>query len=102
MKSQNRLLPYMLLLFLMPVMIVSRVNAQKKVVNDPNYYETFPEKLTGRVYLSQKFLKFTIPPSGNLTDIEYKANTKLNLGLGVTYHNFSLNIFYGFAFLNRD
>ncbi len=88
-----------LLLF---ILTVAGVNAQKKVINDPNYYETFPEKLTGRLYLSQKFLKFTIPPSGNQTDLEYKANTKMNLGMGITYHSISANIFYGFAFLNKD
>jgi Domain of unknown function (DUF4421) len=73
----------------------------QKVANDTSYYETFPNKLTARVYLSQKFLKFTIP-SNSQPDIEYKANTKMNLGMGVTYHNFSVNIFYGFSFLNKD
>jgi len=88
---------------LLCVLILSAgAKAQKKVVNDPSYYETFPDKLTGRLYLSQKFLKFTIPPSGNQTDIEYKANTKMNIGMGITYHNISANIFYGFAFLNKD
>ena len=76
--------------------------AQKKVIPDTSYYETFPDKLTTRVYLSQKFLKFAIPPSGKQTDIEYKANTKMNLGIGITYHNISANLFYGFAFLNKD
>jgi len=76
-------------------------SSAQKVAPDTSYYEAFPEKLTGRIYLSQKFAKFTIP-SENQTDIEYKANTKLNLGIGVTYHNFSVNIFYGFAFLNKD
>ncbi len=74
----------------------------QKVMNDTSYYETYPDKLTGRLYLAQKFLKFTIPPSGNQTDIEYKANTKMNIGIGVTYRNISANIFYGFAFLNKD
>jgi hypothetical protein len=82
------------------IILPSQLNAQK-VANDTNYYETFPAKLTARVYLAQKFLKFTIPSSSQ-TDIEYKANTKMNLGMGVTYHNFSVNIFYGFAFLNKD
>jgi hypothetical protein len=73
------------------------------VKNDPAYYETFPDKLTGRVYFAQKYLKVTIPSANDSQkDIEYKANTKLNMGIGVTYHNFSLNIFYGFAFLNKD
>ena len=76
--------------------------AQKKVMADTSYYETFPEKLTTRIYFSQKFLKFTIPSSNSQPDIEYKANTKMNLGVGITYHNISANIFYGFAFLNKD
>lgn len=91
----------MLVIFLTGMAPYSKVGAQK-VVNDTNYYEAYPDKITGRIYLAQKFLKFTIPSSGSLDDIEYKANTKLNLGIGVTYHNFSLNIFYGFKSLNKD
>ncbi len=90
-----------LLLFIL-FLFSAGVNAQKKTLNDTSYYETYPHKLTTRLYLSQKFLKFTIPPSGNQTDIEYKANTKMNIGIGVTYRNISANIFYGFAFLNKD
>src|SRR4030095_10950489 len=87
-------------ILLFSLMIPSGLNAQN-VSNDTSYYETFPNKLTARVYLSQKFLKFSIP-SSTQEDIEYKANTKMNLGMGVTYHNFSVNIFYGFGFLNND
>jgi len=78
------------------------VAAQRKGSNDTNYYETYRDKLTARLYLSQKFVKFTIPPSGSQTDLEYKANTKMNLGLGFSFHGISANIFYGFAFLNKD
>ncbi len=93
---------YVLIAFLFFIITPAGLNAQKKVMNDSSYYETFRDKLTARLYLSQKFLKFTIPPSGSQTDIEYKANTKMNLGIGFTYHNISLNVFYGFAFLNKD
>lgn len=90
-------------LFLILILISTFcMNGQRKNEYDSSYYERFPDKITGRVYLSQKFLKFTIPPNGNQTDIEYKANTKLNLGIGITYKNISANIFYGFAFLNKD
>lgn len=102
MKRQRNILLYILFSFLLCTAAPAGVNAQKKIINDSSYYETFRDKLTTRLYLSQKFLKFTIPPSGNQTDIEYKANTKLNLGMGFTYHNISLNLFYGFAFLNKD
>ncbi len=79
----------------------SSIYCQKSVINDTAYYERYPDHLTTRVYLSQKFLKFTIP-SSTMKDVEYKANTKMNLGIGATYRNISLNVFYGFAFLNKD
>ncbi len=102
MKNYSSHILYVFSSFLLLFISSAGVNAQKSVINDTSYYETLPDKLTTRLYLSQKFLKFTIPPSGNQTDIEYKANTKMNLGMGVTYHNISLNVFYGFAFLNKD
>jgi hypothetical protein len=84
------------------ILVITAINARsQKVTNDENYYERFPKKLTGRIYLAQKFLKYTIP-SDAAEDIEYKANTKMNLGIGVTYKNISFNVFYGFAFLNKD
>lgn len=77
------------------------INAQK-VLNDTNYYETYPDKITARIYLSQKYLHLNFPSnSSSLEDLEYKANPKLNLGAGITIHNFSINLFYGFAFLNK-
>lgn len=90
--------------FFLPLMILSAFSmyGQRNNNYDSSYYERFPDKITGRIYFSQKFLKFTIPPNGNQTDIEYKANTKLNLGIGITIKNISANIFYGFAFLNKD
>lgn len=82
---------------------VSQLASAQAVVNDTSYYETFPDKLTTRIYLAQKFLKLNIAAnSSSNEDLEYKANTHLNLGMGVTYRKLSLNVFYGFRFLNRD
>jgi hypothetical protein len=76
--------------------------AQKKVTNNPEYYETFPHVITGRIYLSQKYSHYNFPSTNSsVEDMEYKSNPKLNLGAGVTIHNFSINLFYGFAFLNK-
>jgi hypothetical protein len=78
------------------------LHAQKTPQNDSSYYETFPDKFTTRVFLSQKYIHLNFPSSNsNTEDLEYKANPKLNLGLGVSIHNFSINVFYGFAFLNK-
>jgi hypothetical protein len=77
------------------------INAQTKVQNDPNYYETFPDKITGRVFLSQKYVHLNFPSGSSADDLEYKANPKLNLGIGVSFKNFSINLFNGFSFLNK-
>jgi hypothetical protein len=72
-------------------------NAQKgKVQNDPSYYETFPDKLNIRTFLSQKYIHVNIPSSGTVSDLEYKANPKLNLGAGFTYRWITVNLFNGF------
>jgi hypothetical protein len=84
------------------IMIPQFIAAQKGFKNDPNYYETFPNKLTTRIYLSQKFTQFDLPALAKGEDIDYVVNSKLNLGIGVTWHNYSLNIFNGFSFLNKS
>ncbi len=45
---------------------------------------------------------FFMPATGNVSDLKYHPNTKLNLGLGVTYKNYTLNVAYGFGFLNKN
>ncbi len=82
--------------------IPSLTHAQKDFPHDTSYYETFPQKLTARIYLSQKYVHLHFPSSGSAQKLEYEANPKFNAGVGVTLHNISLNVFYGFAFLNKD
>ncbi|HEY6062027.1 MAG TPA: DUF4421 family protein [Chitinophagaceae bacterium] len=78
------------------------MSAQKHADNDTSYYETFWHHVTLRVFAAQKYTHFTIPPSsGNVKDLQYVANPKLNVGIGVTYHNLSANLFYGLAYLNN-
>jgi hypothetical protein len=77
------------------------LHAQKHAGNDTSYYETFWHHVTARLYMAQKYTHFTMPSSGGTNDLQYVANPKLNLGIGATWHNLSLNIFYGFAYLNN-
>ena len=78
-----------------------QVLAQKKFKPDTTYYVSYQDKLTTRIFLSKKYIHLNIPSDGNVPDLEYKANPKLNLGLGFSYKNFSLNLFNGFGFLNK-
>ena len=80
----------------------SSTHAQKDFPHDTSYYETFPNKITTRLYLSQKYVHLHFRPSGNGNQLEYEANPKLNTGIGFTLHGLSLNIFFGPGFLNKD
>jgi hypothetical protein len=67
-----------------------------KYAHDSSYYEMYPDKLTGRIYTSKKFEDINVPSGGSAPDLKYVANHKLNFGVGVTWHNFTLNAYYGF------
>ena len=69
---------------------------------DTNYIQTFPDHITGRFYLSQKYTNFEVIDDSNAVSILYEPNTTLNLGVGVTINSFTLNLAYGFDFLNPD
>ncbi|WP_170971202.1 DUF4421 domain-containing protein [Ilyomonas limi] len=89
----------MLLSFFCAKNVVAQVLSRP--VNDTNYYKTYPGGITARFYLSQKYTAFTLQDKG-AKDLKYWPNTTLNMGVGATYHNFSLNLAYGFGFLNQD
>ncbi len=75
--------------------------AQNNLGNDTTYYIYFPGSITGRLFTSQKYTGFTLK-NKNAPDLQYKPNTTFNLGVGATYHNFTLNLAYGFGFVNHD
>jgi hypothetical protein len=83
------------------LLFTGNLYAQKHAVNDTGYYETFWHHVTARLYVAQKYTHFTMPSSASSNDLQYVANPKLNLGIGVTWRNLSLNVFYGFAYLNN-
>jgi hypothetical protein len=68
---------------------------------DTAYYVSFEQKVTGRFYFSRKFTALQIknPKEYNLN---YYPNTSLNMGVGATYHWATLNLAYGFGFLNPE
>ena len=75
--------------------------AQQGSKNDTAYYVYFPKSITGRLFTSQKYTRFTFK-NKNASDLRYKPNTTFNLGVGATYDNLTLNLAYGFGFLNHN
>ncbi|AXY76806.1 DUF4421 domain-containing protein [Paraflavitalea soli] len=68
---------------------------------DRDYYESYTDLVTSRVYFSQKYTALRIRGADKGRDLEYRPNTTLNFGVGATYGWFTLNLAYGFDFLNR-
>ena len=89
-------------MFCLPLLIGYSVFAQKKVdTHDTIYYKNYPHSLTLRFYFSQKYAILNFKPLDNSKNLEYRANTKVNMGLGFTYNNFTLNGALGFGFINN-
>lgn len=74
----------------------------KGTVLDTNYVVSFKDHLNARVYLSRKFTNMIISKENNSMRLNYDPNTTLNLGVGATYKGVTLNLAYGFSFLNEE
>ena len=68
--------------------------------NESDYYETFTDYLTTRVYLSKKYTSVGIEgPEGTQT-LRYRPNSLTTMGINASYRALSLTLGSGFGFLN--
>jgi Domain of unknown function (DUF4421) len=70
--------------------------------HDSTYYNTYRSMLTARGYLSRKYNVLSFNPPSPAEAFQYRATTSLNLGIGATYHAFTLNIAFGISKFNPD
>lgn len=74
----------------------------QSISHDSTYYQSFPGKLTGRYYFSQKFTGVDVIDKLNeIPDLIYRPNTSLNMGVGASYKAINLNLAFSFGFLNK-
>lgn len=76
------------------------VRAQRD--HDTRYYVSYERQITGRFYLSRKFTSLVFQDEDSDFLLRYRPNTTLNLGVGTTHRWATLNLAYGFGFLNPD
>ncbi|MFD1142786.1 DUF4421 domain-containing protein [Larkinella insperata] len=70
---------------------------------DSAYVRTFPGKLTGRAYISQKYTSFNLStPTTDAPVLRFLPNAPLNLGIGATFNALTVNMAYGLSFLNKN
>ncbi|CAN5894434.1 hypothetical protein BH24BAC1_BH24BAC1_25170 [soil metagenome] len=93
------LFPFCLLLLL----LFSAPGAAKaQSAGDSAYYQTFPDLLHARYYFSRKYTDLRLWDRTQDRGYHYRPNSTLNTGLGATYRWATLNLAYGFGFLNPD
>jgi len=80
----------------------TNAQVQDQSDHDSSYYHSYPQMVTTRFYFSQKYTNFTVGGEKNTPDLIYRPNTTLNMGVGATYRSVTLNLAYGFGFLNKD
>jgi len=91
------------LLFLLGSVFCKWVNAQTQPPDhDTSYYNTYRSMLTARAYLSRKYTVLTFDPPEPAATFKYRSVTSLNIGIGATYHAFTLNIGVGINKFNPN
>ena len=90
--------------FLVTFLLVAfRIHGQtSKPTFDTAYVEQHPEKINLRLYLSRKFTNFVVRVPEENWRYVFEPNSGLNLGVGFTYENFTLNLAFPVGFLNPN
>ncbi len=69
---------------------------------DTSYIKTYYSNISARIYASQKYTNLRIRDKDANYDLLYRPNTPINLGVGATYRFLTLNVSYGFDFMNPE
>ncbi|MCB0794096.1 MAG: DUF4421 domain-containing protein [Flavobacteriales bacterium] len=73
---------------------------------DPERVVDHTHMITMRIYNSTKFNSFSISDRSTGADggntLTYQPNNQVNLGVGASYRALTLNLGFGFGFLNKD
>lgn len=92
-----------LVLLLFAVFLIQDISAQEKKPNlDTAYIEPTDHLLAARLYLTHKYTSLRVRDQSNNRDYIFEPNSGLNLGLGVTYQTFTLNVSTPFKFMNPE
>jgi hypothetical protein len=69
---------------------------------DSSYYVSYENQITSRFYFSKKYTSLRFRNTSENYNLTFRPNTTLNMGVGATYKWATLNLAYGFGFLNPD
>lgn len=87
-----------LLFFVFLFVSIGRANAQY----DSSYYVSYENHITSRFYFSKKYTSLKFRNTEKNYNLTFRPNTTLNMGIGATYKWATINLAYGFGFLNPE
>lgn len=80
-----------------------KAHAQSQPIDhDTSYYISLADEIMTRFYFSKKYTSFRMGGAKDGENLAYKPNTTLNMGVGATYKALTLNLAFGFPFLNKN
>lgn len=89
--------------FLIPIVTVLLLFSPNAIqAQDTTYYVDYKQHLTSRLYTSRKYTSLVVNDKFNDYQLRFEPNSTLNLGVGATYNDLTLNIGIGFGFMNPD
>ncbi len=70
--------------------------------SENEYYQTFEEQLTTRLYLGKKYTSLILKTRDGIQSLRYRPNSLFTMGINGSYKSLSLSFGAGFGFLNPN
>jgi hypothetical protein len=92
-----------LILFVCSVMITTQaLLAQTNSNDNDEYYTSFEEQITTRLYLAKKYTSLIMKAAPEIQSLRYRPNSLTTMGINGSYKALSLSFGSGFGFLNPN
>ncbi len=84
------------------VLTTQTLLAQNSTSTDDDYYTTFEEQITTRLYLAKKYTSLIMKAAPEIQSLRYRPNSLTTMGISGSYKALSLSFGTGFGFLNPN
>ena len=85
------------------LLIIQNISAQNRTPPESNeYYTTFEEQITARLYLAKKYTSLIMKAPPGIQSLRYRPNSLTTMGINGSYKALSLSFGTGFGFLNPN
>ncbi|HKZ66448.1 MAG TPA: DUF4421 domain-containing protein, partial [Chitinophagaceae bacterium] len=84
------------------LLITQTLPAQNPTSTGDDYYTTFEEQITTRLYLAKKYTSLIMKSTPDIQSLRYRPNSLTTMGINGSYKALSLSFGTGFGFLNPN